>query len=107
MIYPQDDTSFVASADTGTVISDRRRLGRREVSSALIPLLRGTGSGSTAEQEPVPLVDLLDTLDQTNGRLPLDDGGNPARGILIALLLSAAFPSIIAGIGYLIFHYCW
>ena len=107
MIYPQHDTSFVPLGDTGTEVSDRRRPGRRNVNSALIPLHRGTGSGGEAEQAPLPLVDLLDTNDQTDVRLPLDEGGNPAPGILIALLLSAGLPSIIAGIGYLIFHYCW
>ena len=77
------------------------------MNSALIPLLRGTGSGGEIEQAPLPLVDLLDMHDQADKRLPLDDGGDPARGILIALLLSVGLPNIIAGIGYLIFHYCW
>jgi hypothetical protein len=69
-------------AGSRLVTVERRRPGRREVSPELIPLLRGP---STADVPNVPeAAQASSPVDLSF----LDDGGNPARGILIGMLLS-------------------
>lgn len=70
---------------SGLVTVERRRPGRLEVSQELIPLLRVT---STTDGPNMPeAAQAASPVDLSF----LDDGGNPARGILIGMLLSLPF----------------
>ena len=82
-------------ADDGAVRRDRRRLGRVEANSALIPLLRGSAPliASLPIRQPPDWPPAQGSFDfgteliepiQLDG---LDDGGDPGRGTLLAILL--------------------
>ena len=83
---------------------DRRRPGRVKVDPALLPLLRGTAP----LVEPLPAGPDQGFLDfKTKPGITeqahlanLDDGGNPARGILLAFLLALPVWAVAVAICY-------
>ena len=115
------------TASLGAVNHDRRRLGRVAVSSELIPLLRGTAviiasqapepDGANAiisdanESDGISYQSVLDndhadlqrsqSLGKAEDRCDEDSESSPARGILIALLLSVPLWVIIGSLA------CW
>lgn len=117
------------TASLSAVKHDRRRLGRATVSSELIPLLRGTvviiaspapepdeadaivsdaNESDELSYQAVPDNDHADlqrtqSLGETEDRCDEDSESNPARGILIALLLSVPLWAVIGGVAYWIF----
>lgn len=98
-----------ASPDIG-VKHDRRRSGRVAVDPALIPLLRGTASLA----EPVPVIPASQedtaqasfdfrtapSLAEQAHLTDLDDGGDPGRSIIIALLISVPFWVVVVATCY-------
>lgn len=111
MVADQEPGSSQRSVSPGIAEKhDRRRSGRVEVNPALIPLLRR--SALLAEPVPVRLVlhehttqasfdfrtepSVAEQAHLTN----LDDGGNPGRAIILALLISMPFWAVMAATCY-------
>lgn len=79
-------------ADRGLVTVERRRPSRREVSPELIPLLRAPfAADSQNERGPAQVGSAVDLS-------VLDDGGDPARSILLGMLLLLPFWGVAIGI---------
>ena len=94
------------SLNAGAIKHDRRRPGRTDADLALIPLLRGT----TPLIEPLPV---SPAVHENAGQAcfdfrtkpgpaeqahldSLDDGGNPARGVMLGLLLLLPLWAVLA-----------
>ena len=87
----QRDTDHTGAVDETIGLTDLRRPGRKEVNPTLIPLLR-----IRAEEGKTELIaqseeagDLVDPEEE-------DDAFRPSRGVLLAVLLSLPFWSIVA-----------
>ena len=103
------------SADPGVIQRDRRRPGRLNANPALIPLLRGEAAtfeivpqSRLPDREPAEIAPAAPLAPEKTApdeavHGPNDDEGNPARGIVIGMLLSIPLWGIIASVGYWLF----
>ena len=84
-----------------TTKHDRRRPGRVNINSELLPLFRGTANVDvTAEAAHIADVTQEQAEEAAEALAALDDGGIPARAIVISTLLVIPIWSAIGGFTY-------
>ena len=96
MTLPSSNLEHIGSLKSSVIARDRRRAGRSEINPTLIPMLRGPVAFNTAESEHQVPMDPAKEEWLVEEKLVVEHTGNPARGILIGLLLVIPFWAIFA-----------